>query len=233
MKIFIDAGHRNNSLDYGAIGNGQRESALALSICNKLKNELEKFNIICYMSRTSEEEVVSLSKRTTQANNLNVDLFLSVHTNSSSNLGATGVEVLYYSNFNLADKLSEEISIKCNTINRGAKERKDLHVLTASRMPAILIECGFISSSKECTNLSNSAYQDKIVSAIVDTIIREYKITIDVNIDLEYEESIKLLNQEGIINTLAAWQDPKKIKIENVPFLIKNMGRYIKYYIKI
>lgn len=228
MKVFIDAGHRNNSLDYGAMGNGQRESALAVSICNKLRSELEKHNIICYMSRTSEEDVMSLSQRTTKANNLNVDLFLSVHTNSSSNPNATGVEVLYYSSFNLADKLSREISNKCNTINRGAKQRKDLYVLTASRMPAILVECGFISNTKECTNLSDLAYQDKIVSSIVDTIVREYKITIDMNTDLEYQESIKLLNQEGIIKTLAAWQDTKQIKIENVPFLIKNMSRYIK-----
>ena len=42
MKICIDAGHRNNVNDFGASGNGHKESALALQICKQLTNAIYK-----------------------------------------------------------------------------------------------------------------------------------------------------------------------------------------------
>lgn len=228
MKVFIDAGHRNNSLDYGACSNGKKESALAISICHKIKGALEKYNIICYMSRVSEQDVISLTQRTIKANNLKVDLFLSIHINSASNVNATGVEVLYYSDFNLADNMAREVASCCHAINRGAKQRKDLHVLSASRMPALLVECGFISNAKECAKLSNGAYQDQIAEAIVDTILETYRIAIDKSVDRAYKNAIQSLYEEGIITDITAWEDHRKIKVENVPYLIKNMHQYIQ-----
>lgn len=223
MKIYIDAGHRNNRLDYGAIGNGQKESALALSICKKLKAKLEKHSIVVYMSRESENDIISLMQRTVRANNLKVDLYLSVHINSAQNTQASGIEVLYYDTDMLASKLCDNICEATGACNRGAKKRTDLYILNATRAKAILVECGFISNATECNKLTTNFYQNKIAEAIVEVLIKEYKISIPMQDD-ELCKAVNKIIASGVSINATAWNKVENINLKNVPALINKLG---------
>lgn len=223
MKVFIDAGHRNNQNDFGASGNGFKESALALSISKKLKDALEKHKVIVYMSRESENNIISLEQRTSKANNLNVDLYVSIHCNAY-NGQAHGVEVLYYADDTLSKDMCNRMCNLTGARNRGAKSRKDLHVLKATRMDAVLVECGFIDHPQEGKLLADSSYQDKLVRGIVDAIIHKYKIVV--------QEPVKgtpiISEPKATLEQCQEWAKSKKAKqtfINNLPIYFKECAK--------
>ncbi|WP_166705124.1 N-acetylmuramoyl-L-alanine amidase C-terminal domain-containing protein [Bacillus albus] len=112
----------------------------------------------------------------TQAQNLNnivrncnshdVDLVVSFHLNAFDTK-ANGVEVCYYDQQALAEKVSAQLSKDIGWYNRGAKERrygeKRLHVLAETKAPAILIELGFIDNEADMAKWD----VDKIANSIV------------------------------------------------------------------
>ena len=129
----------------------------------------------------------SLTKRVELANSLNADLFISIHQNSFDKESANGTEVYYTTSSNdskfpaspnKAYKLSTSKTLASNIVNniasvgftnRGAKDG-NLFVVRNTIMPAVLIECGFISNLKDVTNLTNSNVQEKIAAAIANGV---------------------------------------------------------------
>ena len=128
----------------------------------------------------------SLTNRVNIANNVNADLFISLHHNSAS-AAASGVEVYYSSkaqdesfggtysdsklstSMNLAASISESITSNTGAINRGAKDG-NLFVIRNTIMPAVLIEFGFITNPEEAQKCADSNYQDLAVNAVVNAI---------------------------------------------------------------
>lgn len=225
MKILIDAGHRNNSNDFGASGNGLRESALALAISQKLKAELEKHGIIVFMSRESESDVISLEHRTTKANNLKVDLYVSVHINAF-NGQAAGIECLYYADDALAKDMTNRMCKLTNARSRGAKQRKDLHVLRETKMDAVLVECGFIDNPQEGKLLADEGYQDKLIKGIVGAIISKYKIVVE---DQVQKETPIMGLASATVEQCKEWARSKKAK----QTFIDNLSIYFNECIKV
>lgn len=94
-KIVIDPGHGGH--DPGAIGKGGlKEKDVTLAIAQKLKESLEESlpNVQVYLTRDTDK-YLALGERTEFANNLDADLFISVHVNSSLNRKTQGVETYY------------------------------------------------------------------------------------------------------------------------------------------
>ncbi|MDA0713119.1 MAG: N-acetylmuramoyl-L-alanine amidase [bacterium] len=93
--IVLDPGHGGD--DPGAIGaRGLREKNVTLQIAQQIKTRLEKElpNIKVYLTR-NRDQTLSLSKRTEMANNLEADLFISIHANAAPNRHAQGIETYY------------------------------------------------------------------------------------------------------------------------------------------
>ena len=102
--VVIDPGHEIESVDPGAVAthNGIRyvEGNLNLQIAIKLKAELEARGIEVYMTRydsiiIDKNSTESLKKRVKVANDMNADLFISIHHNSFTSSSANGFEVYY------------------------------------------------------------------------------------------------------------------------------------------
>ncbi|OON96020.1 MAG: hypothetical protein ATN36_06655 [Epulopiscium sp. Nele67-Bin005] len=175
MKIYIDAGHRNNQNDFGAVGNGYKESALALTVSDELKTKLENLGITCYMSRNSEAEYLSLQERTNKANSLGVDLYLCVHINAATATTANGFECLYKHNATLSNLICDNVCNSTGQRNRGAKQRTDLHVLNSSKMEAVLLEMCFISNVDDLQYVLDDALRNKATDAVVNAIVTHFK----------------------------------------------------------
>jgi len=185
MRVCIDPGHGGK--DPGAIGkNNTREKDITLAIAKKLKFILEDgTNAKVILTRESDilpwgEKSVKedLKARCDIANKNLVDIFVSIHCNSSKNEFARGVETFYYKTsqkgFLLAVEVQKSIIESIKTINRGVKFA-DFFVLRATKMPAILIECGFLSNPEEEKMLNNQNYQTQIGLAIAKGIVNYQK----------------------------------------------------------
>ena len=170
--IVIDAGHGGH--DPGAVGSQAKEKDIALKAALSLEKQLKQLGFKVYMTR-SKDEYIGLYDRADIANDLNADLFISIHINASTSADAKGVEVLYNSDSmsggkGLATLIQKELVSDLGATNRGIVQRPNLVVLRETEMPSVLCELGFISNASEQAKLMDSAYIDKATGAIVDGI---------------------------------------------------------------
>lgn len=178
LSFYLDAGHGGK--DPGAVNDnlGLQEKIAALDICLKLGLELEAEGADVYYSRT-DDTYPSITARANQANSLNVTAFISIHLNSADNTSASGIETLVYATkgvaYELAGKIQKNMVDSTGWKDRGIKARPDLGVLRLTKMPADLIECGFISNDKEAQELFIPAIQNKISKAIANGIIEQFE----------------------------------------------------------
>lgn len=156
-RIVIDAGHGGK--DPGAVGHGLQEADINLRLAKCLAVELRTKKHTVIMTR-SADEYLSLAQRSEIANNNNADLFVSLHCNAATNPNANGIETLCYAlsskGYKYALKVQKELVEGTGLVSRGVKARPGLYVLKHTKAPAILIELGFISNSKDAEWLKNS-----------------------------------------------------------------------------
>ena len=167
IKIYIDQGHNPQSPNAGAEGNGFVEQDLTFEIGNRLASLLRSNgNFDVRVSRPTAETILgttnasSLRIRVDEANSFGADYFISLHTNASNNSGASGSEALVYSSPSVASELGQDILLWLNRLtglrNRGIVNRPGLYVLRKTKMPAVLVEMGFISNASDANLMNNS-----------------------------------------------------------------------------
>ncbi len=180
--VIIDAGHGGS--DPGAVythnGVDYIEKDINLSVAKKVAKLLKNAGVNVEMTRTGDT-FPSLSDRYNYANDLNASFFVSVHSNAfDGNSQSNGIEVYYSSTNNsndytvtskeLATQVYKNLIKNTNATQRGVKTEQ--HAVTKnSKMPAILIEMGFISNEEEAMKMVDDEYQDLIAEAIADAII--------------------------------------------------------------
>lgn len=168
--VVIDPGH--GGANPGAVYGGRREKDDALALSMEVGNILERNGVDVYYTRTSDV-YESPARRAEEGNAVRGDYFVSIHRNSSPYPNQyTGVESLVYNRYGEAARLAENINARLAELgfeNQGVNERKDLAVLSNSRMPAVLTEVGFINSDAD-NRLFDERFSD-IAKAIADGIL--------------------------------------------------------------
>ncbi|WP_172196286.1 N-acetylmuramoyl-L-alanine amidase family protein [Saccharibacillus qingshengii] len=162
--IVIDAGHGDH--DPGAVGNSLREKDANLGIALKVEAILKKNPKVDLVMTRSDDTFLELKERVRVAQNVNADVFISIHNNSGSS-AASGTET-YYQRANsktLATTLHKYILEAT-----GFKDRKvqygNFHVIRETTMPAALLEIGFVSNAAEAAQLKTDAFQQRVAEAI-------------------------------------------------------------------
>lgn len=170
--IVIDPGHGGK--DPGTIGiNNSLEKDINLDISKKLYKKLKGKGYEVIITRDKDEYIDNI-QRAKLANKEKAKIFVSIHCNSAkNNSSANGIQVLYYpsnkatNNELFAQTVLDEVLRNTGANNKGIVERKDLIVLNQTNMPAIVVECGFLSNEDEANLLGTHRYQRKIVNGIV------------------------------------------------------------------
>ncbi|MGL5257152.1 MAG: N-acetylmuramoyl-L-alanine amidase family protein [Proteocatella sp.] len=175
-KIVIDAGHGGN--DPGAVVKsvGVNEKTLNLQVANILRDKLTAAGYEVVMNRDTDY-FVPLKDRYTNANELDSDLFVSIHHNSAANAAINGIETLHHSsrdNKEIAVYIQDELIKNTGAGNRGTKVRTDLAVLNGTKMPAVLVELGFMTNASELSKLRDSNYQNTLADSILVGINRYF-----------------------------------------------------------
>lgn len=169
-RIALDAGHGGS--DPGAVYKDRREKDDTLDLTLAVGDILKKNGIDVYYTRTTDEYETPF-KKATDANNSGADLFVSIHRNSSENPNQySGVETLVYSDTGLKAEVARNINNQLEDAgfkNLGVDERKNLVVLKRTKMPAVLVEVGFINNDKD--NYLFDEEFDSIAQAIADGIL--------------------------------------------------------------
>ena len=144
VSVCIDPGHGGS--DPGAMGCGQKEAEINLSVSLKLEALLRAAGATVYMTRTADE-TRSLAQRASYANSKNVNRFVSIHTNSG---GGTGIEThCRRGSAATSPSKTTAAAIQSRMVaawplpNRGVKEA-GYYVLVHTTVPATLTELGFI-----------------------------------------------------------------------------------------
>ncbi|MBQ9757117.1 MAG: N-acetylmuramoyl-L-alanine amidase [Clostridia bacterium] len=178
MKIFIDPGH--GGPDPGAVGNGVTEEFVNLNVSLELARLLRNAGYDVRLYRTTSDENVlenknaDLRSRAQTANNWGADYFISIHTNSSTNPNAQGVEAYVYrlggTSERLAESIVDSVSDVLGSVNRGVMQA-NFAVLRRTDMPAVLVELGYLTNTTEALNLNSPAWQRAVAGAIFEGIV--------------------------------------------------------------
>ena len=172
-SIMMDAGHGGQ--DPGAVYNGRQEKDDTLNLTLAIGEILQNNGINVEYTRTTDIYLTPIS-RAREANNAGVDLFISIHRNSfPRDNEVSGVESLIYNLAGLKLKIAEEINEQLEAlgfVNLGVKARPNLVVLRRTKMPAVLVEAGFINSDtdNDLFDANFSAIAQAIAFAILDVL---------------------------------------------------------------
>jgi N-acetylmuramoyl-L-alanine amidase len=177
MKFVIDAGH-----GYSTPGkrspSGMKEYEFNRAAAQSLKEALLGYENTEVFFTHSDQEDVSLKRRTDFANTMKADVFISIHANAFGTgwNDARGIETYVYKTkpaaaVRLAGAIQNRLVFMTGLVNRGVKAA-DFHVLRETKMTAVLVECGFMTNRKEAEMLSSPNYRiicgHAIASALAD-----------------------------------------------------------------
>ena len=203
-SIMLDAGH-GGERDPGAVYNGRQEKEDNLRLTLAVGEILQNNGIDVLYTRTTDVYQTPYEKAM-EANNAGVDFFISIHRNSyPTDNEVSGVETLVYDLSGLKYQMAQDINDQLEAVgfvNLGVKARPNLVVLKRTKMPALLVEAGFINSDID-NQLFDDNFQDiaqAIASGVLDTLDsagvikdNQYRVQVGAYRNRRYAE--RLLNE--------------------------------------
>lgn len=161
---------------------GRPEYQLTLEVALKLQEELTRRGYDVLMVRTTHDVNISNSARAAIANNARADAFIRIHANSSTNASVNGAITIcqtpanvycgaYYSQ---SRRLSEQILANfvaaCGCKNGGIWETDTMSGINWCSVPVTILEMGYMSNPSEDRQMSDSAYQARMVQGIANGV---------------------------------------------------------------
>ena len=182
-RIIIDVGHGGK--DSGTVYDDIKEKDLNLSIALKLKEELIMNGVEVIMTRDGDYDLAlpnanrrkksDFDNRIEMINDSGANMYLSIHINYLGNAKYYGAQVFYTKgNNDIADYIQEEFINDLKSPMNSRILSNDIYMYKKLNIPGVLIECGFLSNSKERKLLIDDSYQYKIVRSIVKGLINYY-----------------------------------------------------------
>ena len=191
FNIALDAGHGKYTAGQRCLKsidkNETREWVLNDRICDKVESllkEYEGYSLIRVDDTTGEKDI-SLADRVNKANAFGADIYLSVHHNAGINGGSGGgiISIVYtYASENsvkyqkiIYDELINKTGLKGNRTSPLPKQ--NLYVCRETKMPSVLVECGFMDSTTDVPVILTEKFADKCADALVNALVKIGNLT--------------------------------------------------------
>lgn len=178
--VVIDAGH--GYPDGGAVGNnGTIEQDINLKIAMNIQSLLERSGANVIVTRSDDNNIADegyekirdlkrsdMKNRKAIRDSYGADIFVSIHMNKFPDSSSKGAQVFYADSPSeskiLGECIQSELILLCDPENkRVAKKAEDtIYLLKDSKIPAVIIECGFLSNPREETLLNTEEYRQRI-----------------------------------------------------------------------
>lgn len=176
--VLIDAGH--GGVDPGAVGKVSLEKDITLNIAKHLQLLIQQSGGKPVMVREADVDLGTsqglarrkredLTQRIQLAKDVEADVYLSIHVNSSPNHSLTDPQVFYHEGLPEGKLLAEAIQAELNKLagtKRVAKGDRDLFILKKAPQAAVTVEVGFLSNPQEEQKLNETDYQHQLSVAI-------------------------------------------------------------------
>ena len=192
--VILDAGH--GGFDGGAVApDGTVEKEINLKIALKLKEFLRLGGYEVVMTRDSdvstddvETDKIAARKKSDLKNRLKLmkdypdAVFVSIHLNKFTTSAAAGSQVFYGTGREESKKLGEDIQkaivrlLQPENTRVNKKATSSTYILYNATLPAVLVECGFLSNTAELKRLKTEEYQNKMAFSIFCGIMDYHKI---------------------------------------------------------
>lgn len=183
--VIVDAGH--GGFDGGAVADdGTPEKDINLSISLKLAALLRFHGYDVILTRstdtgteTDSSQSIAIRKKSDMGERLKIinenpdAIFVSIHLNKFTSSSAVGSQVFYSPNNPLSEALGLSLQKTVKTLLQPENERtikkgtKSTYLLYKAKIPAVIVECGFLSNKKELALLKNDEYQSKMAFAVL------------------------------------------------------------------
>src|SRR5437762_1682594 len=163
--VVIDAGH--GGYDRGGIpGQTVSEKEMTLDVAQRLKKALTANGYRVVMTRDSDV-FVPLGTRVAIANSYSNAMFVSIHFNSAKRTGAGGIETYFYSreSLPLASAIHYFVAGGAPSSNRNVR-RRGYYVLRKTSVPAVPVECGFLTNPTEAAHAQTASPRQKLAEEI-------------------------------------------------------------------
>lgn len=184
--IVLDPGH--GGADVGGQGITMKDvtdADIGYTVAVKLRAMLENAGATVVMTREElpRDQKVFMTERIAMSNQLEPDIYISIHGNSTEGATtATGAETYtyngkIYSQQYLAVNLSEKIrdGLKQSTGRKSVTKRENFYVLRMNNHPAVLVECAYLSNYEDEKLLATDAYRQKLAEGIYQGVVEYFK----------------------------------------------------------
>ena len=185
--IVLDAGH--GGWDPGMVSGKVEEKHINLSIAKKLQTFLEQGGATVIITRLDDSDLSTsksgdMNARRLIANTSHADIFVSIHQNAFGSTNVKGAQVFFFNESDNSQKLANMVQARLKEfVDAGnkfkAKANSNYFVLKQTEMPAVLVECGFLTNYNERQKLQNETYQDRIAWGIYLGIVDYFNASLD------------------------------------------------------
>lgn len=190
FKIALCAGHYLKTAGKRCLKkldpNETREWVLNDRICDKIEQKLKAYEgySLLRVDDTTGSTDVSLANRVTKANSWGADFYLSIHHNAGINGGSGGGVVAYvYTKVDSTTKDWQKRLYDAIIAKTGLKGNRSTPLASANlyecrktKMPAVLLECGFMDSKTDVPIILTDDFADKVATACVEVIVAKGKL---------------------------------------------------------
>lgn len=172
--VYIDVGHGGSDSGYKS-KNGTLEKDVDLQISKLVSSRLSSQGDVSVVVSRNSDSSLSNSDRVEDGNKQNADVFVSIHMTANEDATAEGVQTFYRvgaddASDQLATLVQKSMAAYVNLKDRGVTPFT-FGVLEGNNMPAILIQCGFLSNPEEEKKLTNPEFQKDLAEGIAQGIL--------------------------------------------------------------
>jgi len=186
--IVIDAGHGGRDAGCSGVA-GTKESDINLSISKKLEEFLSTYGINVVMTRcdgnglyeanVENYKLSDMNNRLEIIDNASADMVISIHQNSYSDSSQQGAQVFFQENDDVSQSFAESVKSQLITQLPNARQeiiKGDYFLLKESKLPAIIVECGYLTNSEEEKMLNSDDYQQKVAYSIMCGVVKFFDL---------------------------------------------------------
>jgi len=173
--VVIDPGHGGK--DPGAIGvDGTCEKWVTIAISQMVYLKALEVPKLCVVLSRRNDDYIPPAERILAANQIGADAYISIHANAFSSASVSGIETLVHetkgrksASYHLAEILQQHLVARTGARDRNVRQASLF--IRQAKMPAALIEVGFLTNRVEAKQLQSPFYQNKIADAILTAIL--------------------------------------------------------------
>jgi N-acetylmuramoyl-L-alanine amidase len=180
--VVLDPGHGGQ--DRGAQGHGLVEADIVYDLATRIEGRLGALGVTTYLTRSADACPDDRS-RAMLANEMDAELFISLHLDTVASEHASGSSCVFYGatlptrevrsavGERLADLICREVATRTDLVN-GRTHPKSWELLRLTRMPAVRVEAGYVSSAGDAARLSTAEFRDTLAEAVAVGVQRLY-----------------------------------------------------------